>query len=821
MKPSFALSLSYDGILLLHRGAGGWRSMGEVDPAGPDLTAAMAELLERAKGLSSDPIATKLILPNDQIRYLTVTIDPAEADAMDQIVRDALDGTTPYDVADLVYDTCPDGEEIHVAAVARETLMEAEGFAIEHGFNPVSFVSVPGDMPFLGEPFFGMTAHAKFILPPNDPVEPDGIAVVITGEWEPETTAPPEEPTETVAEDIPPAPVFGSRRSPRKADETTETDIAPEPAEETPPVVGFAGRRAQSTEDAAPDNADPVVAHEDVAPEPASDVPPEPADQFPEEVPAEAPLADDAWVAEQIAPSASIDASGGRADAPIEAVPELPNPAIAATLRAPRAEPDPAPPAKSGARAFLKRRLAKPAVTAAPGPFVSEVQDESQRLTVFGERTAAVRGKPRHLGLILTTILLIFLAAVAAWATFFLPNGLAYFLSVPEDTDLAAEPEIDVPETDPIQTAVTLPPELGVAPTAEDSSGFGTDAQLASLPQSPELTDTDGAVLDALREPVEALPEVEDAELSDAELEAQYAATGIWPQAPEPLLSPGIGALDDFYVTSIDGETAVFDAVALAPVDSYETDIVLAAVASPAAAGIAFDLNELGLVRPTVDGALSPDGHRVYLGRPDVVPPPTPVRLELPEETEVLQAEIGTMRPQSRPSDFSEQSERARLGGLNREELAAIRPQLRPTTEKEVEEVKRTFRPPTEQAVSASKVPLARPKDLVARAEKAAASAPAAVAAIAPKTVKPAAPSSASVARQATIDNAINLKRVNLIGVYGTPSARRALVRLPSGRYKKVQIGDRVDGGRVVAIGESELRYHKNGRNMTLKMPRG
>ena len=71
------------------------------------------------------------------------------------------------------------------------------------------------------------------------------------------------------------------------------------------------------------------------------------------------------------------------------------------------------------------------------------------------------------------------------------------------------------------------------------------------------------------------------------------------------------------------------------------------------------------------------------------------------------------------------------------------------------------------------------------------------------------------------MDNAINLRQINLIGVYGTPSNRRALVRLPSGRYKKVKVGDNVDGGRVLAIGDSELRYKRGGRNMTLKIPRG
>ena len=68
---------------------------------------------------------------------------------------------------------------------------------------------------------------------------------------------------------------------------------------------------------------------------------------------------------------------------------------------------------------------------------------------------------------------------------------------------------------------------------------------------------------------------------------------------------------------------------------------------------------------------------------------------------------------------------------------------------------------------------------------------------------------------------AINLRQMNLIGVYGTPANRRALVCLSNGRYKKVKVGDSIDGGRIVAIGDSELRYQKGGRNLTLKIPSG
>jgi hypothetical protein len=88
-------------------------------------------------------------------------------------------------------------------------------------------------------------------------------------------------------------------------------------------------------------------------------------------------------------------------------------------------------------------------------------------------------------------------------------------------------------------------------------------------------------------------------------------------------------------------------------------------------------------------------------------------------------------------------------------------------------------------------------------------------------SVAPRIPTSASVARQATVSNALNLGEVNLIGVFGTSSDRGALVRLANGRVMRVQVGDRVDGGRVAAIGDRELRYVKGGRNIVLEMPRG
>ena len=82
-------------------------------------------------------------------------------------------------------------------------------------------------------------------------------------------------------------------------------------------------------------------------------------------------------------------------------------------------------------------------------------------------------------------------------------------------------------------------------------------------------------------------------------------------------------------------------------------------------------------------------------------------------------------------------------------------------------------------------------------------------------------PTRANVAKQATFRNAINLSKVNLIGIYGTPSSRYAMVRTSGGRFTRVKVGDRVDGGTVAAITASEVRYKKGGRMLTLAMPRG
>ena len=129
---------------------------------------------------------------------------------------------------------------------------------------------------------------------------------------------------------------------------------------------------------------------------------------------------------------------------------------------------------------------------------------------------------------------------------------------------------------------------------------------------------------------------------------------------------------------------------------------------------------------------------------------------------------------------------------------------------------------PTAQAVAVSERPDTRPRNMARIVERAAAAQQraAAQAPAVPRTatVAPSGPTAGSVARNATLENAINLRQINLIGIFGGSNDRRALVRLSNGRIVRVAVGDRLDGGRVTAISAAALSYTKRGRAVTLQV---
>ncbi|MFY0660749.1 MAG: hypothetical protein JXR15_09670 [Shimia sp.] len=913
MTANLALTLSFEGIGLLTRVPGGWHLLGEVGLDSPDLAGELATLRAQAVEVGGETFATTLVLPNDQIKYLTLPAGRMSEKKRRQKAEDALEAETPYRADQLVFDIAMLDRVPQIAAVARDTLNEAEAFAVEHAFNPVNFTAIPTQDSFASAPDFGDTAAAQAA---GIKIKADKTAIVVVGEGplpEPEPAPVPApkpelelEPQAELKLDIPPVAPASAEPA---AEEVLESD--PTPVEETTAQAQEAASETQDDVQAVP-AAEPVEPKEPQTPEretsaatesdaPKSEVKPEAAPVQPvtsEKAKAAKPAApkEDAKPAEPAAAFASIRAQKA-APKETKAAPELsgvtrkvsgtnapsiptntsdgktpplrfdPAKAVAGlksghdedASSAPKADDSAASDteATTFASARSKTKVAGPAPKLGKKGTRSKAKkaaqdtsaQEKQKMTMFGARPQEVRGKPRHLGLILTTLLLVLMAIVALWATYATEDGLAGLFG--SDEPDAIEVAVEASSAEPQAETDTVTTEGNTAVTASEAATETNAASAAELAPEPELPPSDAPMVvtvpdgmtpnptdnvdTALLEPLSPdsitdsaeietmLDEVSDGNVDPVEAEARYAVTGIWQRAPEQPLELATDSSDDIYIASVDRDTIGFDAVALAAPDALDTDRPARAQVNPVAADTTFDLDERGLVVATVEGALNPEGVMVFAGRPPVVPAAYPKRIKVGEEPQISEADntrLATLRPKLRPNDLLEQNERATYGGMTLEELAQIRPKLRPENAKLADEKDTT---PTQYAVKASPRPRLKPANIAQLAARAAPETSTTTAAAVPAaaTVVPDIPTTASVARQATIKNAINLNKVNLIGVYGTSSNRRALVRLSSGRYKKVQVGDRVDGGRVSAISEDELHYTKGKRNVVLKMPKG
>lgn len=716
MKANFALSLSFDGITLLERVSDGWCERGAVSLDTNSLAQDMAGLYETAHDPKTDAANVKLVLPNEQIKYLDL---PLVHDASDQeietLIRCELDGATPYAVSELRFDWCIKNNRVFVAAVAMETLEEAESFVISHGFTPVGHVAIAPSGAFDGEVHFGSFRGLS-------PLDRDDAQIVIV-----------------------PAPLTVQEPTP----------IEPE-VEDVLPVLSFA--RAQEGGEI------PLLAKDEESHDTAT--PPV----------IETPLTDSA--------DEKISTSG-----------------IGAFFVSKR-EPPTAP---------------KKEPLAAPTPIVpsKEIADEKSKLTIFGARELGMSlfEKRRKLPLAWITAVLL-LATIAGAYQLIRPSA-----DVQTDVSLLSEPEI-TPTTASLGEATSFDGEIATdIPQAIETT---IDAETPEIEiASVDPADISSSELDIAE--IEAATETGDNEIPIDELRRRYALTGIWPVSPDVPEEIAPVELGDLYIASIDPDVVQEDAIALPTARSFSTETLLNRQGVPAPQGSVFSFTEDGLVTATKEGALSPDGHMVYLGKPPVVPPNAPraAQAEDPTPQEQLQlASTGVplqqLRPKSRPDINYEQIEQQQ----QRDTLALLRPKLRPSgiapqaaqviTEDTTEEAPAGIA----QEIAKSVVPKSRPKNLNTKVKTTQ------VAAVATPT-KPKAPTKASVAANATDDNAINLRKVNLIGVFGKGKSRRALVRLSTGRRQMVEVGDRIDGGKVAAISDSELRYVKFGKNIVLKMPKG
>ena len=854
MKPDFALTLSFEGISLLRRVSNGWALVGDVALDATDLRGALADLRSDADALSPEGGLVKLVIPNEQIKYLSIADTGQTGEALQEDIRAALDGATPYSVDELSFDWSHSDGRVQIAAVANETLDEAEVFAKSHHFDPVCFVAIAQTGEFSGEVFFGPAASWTGATPAREsqPIHVVESPVEVSSPLSQDFAEADAAPEPTTYEPV--AQTSEADPEPDPTPDGTTADTGPQDDDGLAP--GLASDDAQDDSDAwaqEPAAVEPFPEAEPVAPAEAPSAtpafasirasraaPPLPAEDVPAAPRIETPSADvsaaprfklggarkstrDSDVTAPILQVETVEDPAERkgfgffssrksksaddASSTAKAPPPLTADRAAPTVAGPAPQHDPEPAREAIARIAAMRtgRKTAPAVDA-------QVQDERARMTVFGARAEPqIGGKPRFLGLMLTSALLIFLLAVAAWASVFLDDGISRLFD--RDTDTPSIARLPDVELLPLDGSIT-------APSDEDAG-----VQVAALDVMEAPLDGADGLSDVLPPPAALTPE---------EADARYAATGIWQRSPEAPSTPTLTTLDDLYVASIDGRVQQFDAIALPGAGLLRNDQTYLSQPNPPAPGTQFTLDDRGLVVATPEGAVNPDGVRIFAGLPPVVPPtrPTPDgATPVPSddaEAAAVSPDLERVRPRTRPDGLIEGNERAQLGGRTLAELAALRPNARPETLKAEEEQSQPEA--TQFAVASSVAPVTRPRNFaqIVDQSRAARQAPAQaapdvtqVAAVAPRTVQPSIPSTANVARQATVTNAINLRRINLIGVYGKPSNRRALVRLSNGRYQKVKVGDSLDGGRVAAIGDSELRYSKNGKNVVLDMPDG
>ncbi|WP_370240477.1 hypothetical protein [Pararhodobacter marinus] len=362
------------------------------------------------------------------------------------------------------------------------------------------------------------------------------------------------------------------------------------------------------------------------------------------------------------------------------------------------------------------------------------------------------------------------------------PSGVTVFAGRPDvvpapraGTVLPAAPEADA------EAAPDAQPEAPADEATDDTTAPETVAEIAPVPtDEPVAAAIESAIAEAVGEEV---PAPEGTAETPAEPEVVYDDT---PRADPELADArpqprpeAVRLIGEQLEAERAQEEAPGDQTSLAPEDGAQTGAAsLVPAAATAVAG------EDSAATRASDGAATTELAALE------APSPGPGALSL-----------DALRPQRRPSDLV--------------------PEAAPVPELDLSGA-------TPEAVAESPMPGARPSDVEERGrEVLAAAAAAAAAAPAPAAAAPAnvagsndpvIPSAASVARQATEEDAIRLNRINLIAVFGSPNNRRALVRMSNGRVVRVGVGDRLDGGQVAAIGESELRYVRSGRNEVLEI---
>ena len=387
---------------------------------------------------------------------------------------------------------------------------------------------------------------------------------------------------------------------------------------------------------------------------------------------------------------------------------------------------------------------------------------------------AQVGGKPRFLALILTTLLLIFMLTIAAWAATAGRDTLArWFGFGGSDTEMMADlgasetkPPLEARPEDSVEQRgkqITIPPVTVQELPPDTATALATNIQTAS-PEEPAPSDQiAGAKFVSDPKPI-------------TPAEQRFSDTGVWTVPP---ISP------------------------FADTEATDADVAEAALDPKIGQADAQGLPATMAQDPASVPTLLEENPTPTQPEPAALPPLVSANFDISAED----------HPIARPDNLDVEIQSVALTDIPQDELALFRPAMRPPPAQVPPEIELFT---NAQSVAISLRPEMRPRGV----EFAALAPPPTVAK--PSEVQaPTAASSMSVIQAATVKNVLNLRDINLIGITGTKRNPNALVRLANGKVLKVKVGDRLNGGRVTDISAATLTYAISGRSITLDMPRG
>jgi len=266
--------------------------------------------------------------------------------------------------------------------------------------------------------------------------------------------------------------------------------------------------------------------------------------------------------------------------------------------------------------------------------------------------------------------------------------------------------------------------------------------------------------------------------------EELYKKNGIWQFSPLLVTPKTIENKYQSFDPSADNMPIFSEAPTISIDENAYSEVPFRAPLSPTSPENEFELNLQGLVNPSIEGTLNPDGIMIYLGTT-----PIPARKRPFEQKEESQNEPQLNKPRLRPRSMVELQERIKSGQQS--------------------DLKLITQMPGKRTILLEQKILAVIKENINKASVAVVSR-ALPNGVSPKTVI-----------QAAVDkNSINLKQITLIGTSGRTTKVKALIRFPNGTIETIRLGDYLDGGRVLSINSKELRYKKNGKTITLKIPK-